>query len=141
MCQLACHRNLDPVCASDGKTYANLCIMERESCLRKANLVVKYEGECSECFKLQTYSKSCFEIMRNNVLNDISLIPLALAVPMRNLETNRGISLENCTYHPSQWQFIRTPVNVEADIPSIVPFLYILKCNVSASRALERISN
>ena len=99
MCQLACHRNLDPVCASDGKSYANLCIMERESCLRKANLVVKYEGECSECFKLQTYGKSCFEIMRKNAVNDISLILLALAVPMRNLETNRSISLEYCTYY------------------------------------------
>ncbi len=40
MCQLGCGRNLDPVCASDGKSYDNLCIMKREACLKKADFVV-----------------------------------------------------------------------------------------------------
>ena len=62
ICQLGCGRNLDPVCASDGKSYDNLCIMKRESCLKKANLIVKHEGECSKCFFFNYQYSKFFKI-------------------------------------------------------------------------------
>ena len=36
-----------PVCGSDGKSYANDCVMEFESCISKTEINVAKQGECS----------------------------------------------------------------------------------------------
>ncbi|XP_050729672.1 uncharacterized protein LOC127005124 isoform X1 [Eriocheir sinensis] len=47
-CPTLCRAVYDPVCGSDGKTYANLCILQAVSCKNRAlSLTVQYEGECA----------------------------------------------------------------------------------------------
>ncbi|XP_065165794.1 agrin-like isoform X2 [Atheta coriaria] len=59
ICQLDDHRNpvcrcgetcpleFDPVCASDGKTYSNECILKQEGCRARKTLNIIYRGKCS----------------------------------------------------------------------------------------------
>ncbi|CAG0924998.1 unnamed protein product, partial [Notodromas monacha] len=46
-CSTICNLEFKPVCASDGRTYANQCIMEVEGCKAKKTLRIIYKGECS----------------------------------------------------------------------------------------------
>jgi coxsackievirus/adenovirus receptor len=46
-CSTICNLEFKPVCASDGRTYANQCIMEVEGCKAKKSLRMIYKGECS----------------------------------------------------------------------------------------------
>ncbi|XP_066966425.1 agrin-like [Macrobrachium rosenbergii] len=46
-CNSSCSTTLSPVCASDGRTYSNECVMNFEACSRRRILAVMYRGECS----------------------------------------------------------------------------------------------
>ena len=35
------------VCGSNGKTYANICVLKAEACVKKTTITVASEGECS----------------------------------------------------------------------------------------------
>lgn len=51
VCGLACFRNYDPVCGTDGKTYANRCTLESENVCRKPGtprICIAYLGECQK---------------------------------------------------------------------------------------------
>ena len=37
-----------PVCGDDGKTYKNKCELERDNCLKKTTVSLRYQGECCE---------------------------------------------------------------------------------------------
>ena len=37
----------DQVCASDGKTYSNECVMRQEACRTRQDLRIIYRGKCS----------------------------------------------------------------------------------------------
>ena len=48
-CQKPCTKDYHPVCASDGKTYANKCFFKIAKCTAKLNyvtLIVKNKGPC-----------------------------------------------------------------------------------------------
>lgn len=45
-CPEKCDITYDPVCASNGKTYKNMCRLERENCFAKTEIVELYKGEC-----------------------------------------------------------------------------------------------
>jgi len=47
-CNEACPYNYRPVCASDGVTYSNECVMEAEGCINGVELHIVYEGECNQ---------------------------------------------------------------------------------------------
>jgi len=51
-CDIACTADYSPVCGSDGKTYANKCILKAEACLQKKTITVTKAGKCleGECF-------------------------------------------------------------------------------------------
>ncbi|ELU05345.1 hypothetical protein CAPTEDRAFT_103110, partial [Capitella teleta] len=45
-CDMLCTMIYDPVCGSDGKTYATECSMKSSACREKTTLSVQYKGEC-----------------------------------------------------------------------------------------------
>ena len=45
-CPIGCPKNYDPVCANDGKTYANRCVLQKAACEDKKYLSFRYEGKC-----------------------------------------------------------------------------------------------
>ncbi|KAH9502384.1 hypothetical protein Btru_075541 [Bulinus truncatus] len=45
-CDVGCDTEYEPVCASDNRTYRNLCIMNLESCIYRQNVTVVSYGEC-----------------------------------------------------------------------------------------------
>lgn len=55
-CNSACTQDYNPVCASDGKTYANRCSMEVTECEKGEKLRVIKMGECSECEAQRSWS-------------------------------------------------------------------------------------
>ena len=48
VCPHECPYQRSSVCGSDGKTYINDCHLRVASCRRKANVSVRYAGECSK---------------------------------------------------------------------------------------------
>lgn len=46
-CGEVCPMVFDPVCGSNGKTYANECLMREDSCRRQVDTRVIFQGECS----------------------------------------------------------------------------------------------
>lgn len=42
----SCNEDLDPVCASNGITYANECKMRQEACQMEKDIFIKYRGFC-----------------------------------------------------------------------------------------------
>lgn len=48
VCPHECPYQRSYVCGSDGKTYINDCHLRVASCRRKANVSVRYAGECSK---------------------------------------------------------------------------------------------
>ncbi|KAI1729799.1 kazal-type serine protease inhibitor domain-containing protein [Ditylenchus destructor] len=49
-CNTNCSKAYDPVCGSNGKTYANLCELKKSMCILEGrrNLTLDYNGECCE---------------------------------------------------------------------------------------------
>ncbi|CAG7734118.1 unnamed protein product, partial [Allacma fusca] len=46
-CGEVCTMDFNPVCGSDGKTYANECVMRTEACRTQRDLRIIYRGKCS----------------------------------------------------------------------------------------------
>ena len=45
-CRQACADDYDPICASDGKTYPNKCLMNNASCDLEEPLTISAYGTC-----------------------------------------------------------------------------------------------
>ncbi|KAH9502382.1 hypothetical protein Btru_075535 [Bulinus truncatus] len=45
-CNTMCPLEYDPVCASNGRTYPNICEMDSDSCVNNLGLTVASYGEC-----------------------------------------------------------------------------------------------
>ena len=52
-CDISCTADYSPVCGSDGKTYANQCILKAEACLQKTTITVTKAGKCLEGTRLK----------------------------------------------------------------------------------------
>lgn len=46
-CRQYCPSIYQPICGSDGKTYANKCMLEVENCLYKNNAAILHYGRCN----------------------------------------------------------------------------------------------
>merc|ERR1712126_44053 len=45
-CRMHCPRNLRWVCAHDGKSYPNECVLRRAACMEKRAIVLFKQGKC-----------------------------------------------------------------------------------------------
>ena len=48
VCPEYCEPIVRPICASNGRTYSNLCLMQREACLKQTSITAKYYGTCGK---------------------------------------------------------------------------------------------
>ena len=46
VCVDSCPSYKEPVCSSNGTTYDNRCLFEREVCLHRLNFTVQHPGSC-----------------------------------------------------------------------------------------------
>ena len=42
-----CPTEPDIVCGTDGRTYTNLCLLNKQACQSKSQLQILYKGECT----------------------------------------------------------------------------------------------
>ena len=68
-CVRRCPLIFDPVCASNGETFANECAFKIQACSLNGSLAILHQGYCSECFYLKTL-----------FLSDISFLFAALCL-------------------------------------------------------------
>jgi len=47
VCRTLCSYDYKPVCANDGRTYSNECVMNAEACKNRVQLHVAHSGECT----------------------------------------------------------------------------------------------
>ena len=47
-CQQLCSPESDPVCGSDGRTYANLCLLKYENCKQNRAITIIRKGFCGK---------------------------------------------------------------------------------------------
>jgi len=47
VCRTLCAYDYNPVCANDGRTYSNECVMNADACKKRVRLRVVYTGECT----------------------------------------------------------------------------------------------
>ena len=45
-CKVACQRNYEPVCGSDGSTFSNRCQLEAFACTKRLNIQIAHLGAC-----------------------------------------------------------------------------------------------
>ncbi len=48
VCPKSCEPIVRPVCATDGKTYDNMCEMKKSACNQRLNITAKYIGVCGK---------------------------------------------------------------------------------------------
>jgi len=58
-CPKSCPPVMRPVCGSDGNTYDSACDFEREACLSKSNITIKFSGPCDSQTHVQCQSVVC----------------------------------------------------------------------------------
>ncbi|XP_067659553.1 agrin-like isoform X7 [Haliotis asinina] len=46
-CNIQCSNDFEPVCATNGRTYSNECLLRREACKARKNINILYGGECT----------------------------------------------------------------------------------------------
>lgn len=47
ICEYTCPSFKDPVCSSNGTTYDNECMFQREMCYLRANFTIYHPGDCT----------------------------------------------------------------------------------------------
>jgi len=47
VCRTLCSYDYNPVCANDGRSYSNECVMNAEACKNRVRLRVVHNGECT----------------------------------------------------------------------------------------------
>ena len=67
ICVDNCPSYEEPVCSSNGTTYDNVCVFQREMCHLRANFTVYHPGDCTGK-KVLTF-KNSWEKMKNSGLN------------------------------------------------------------------------
>lgn len=84
VCPKSCEPIVRPVCATDGKTYDNMCEMKRSACNLRLNITAKYIGVCGKLFQvdiLENVSQISFPVTTYKIKQEpISSSKLAINV-------------------------------------------------------------
>ncbi|XP_015782759.1 agrin isoform X2 [Tetranychus urticae] len=116
-CSSLCNDNFKPVCASDGKTYANECFLRVESCRSRHNLYIIHQGDCNsskindKCISLNCSNYAMCDLSQSGTAS--CLCPSECPPILKPICGNDGVTYESVCDLQRKSCLLNQPVKVK----------------------------